>query len=141
MRYKTRVGVSFWVMFAIVGVMTVGLIILAVYVEPAWSTWLVAVIAAGMAASLFFFFALPIKNTYYEITEVDLLIKTGRHELRIPYGSITDISSGVKSMYMQPTLSFVRVEIKYKTPRGMTDFVHISPVNEKEFVALLKSRV
>ena len=141
MRYKSKVGISFWVMFVVVVVMTLALIALAVYVDSVWATWLNAVIAAGMAASVFFFFALPIKNTYYAITEADLFIKTGRYELRIPFGSITDISNGVKSMYMQPALSFIRVEIKYTTPGGMKDFVHISPVNEKEFVALLKSRV
>jgi len=83
-------------------------------------------------------------SVFYDKTVIaddNLAIITGRNEIIIPYDKIIGISHGVKSMLMQPALSFIRLEIKYITPQGNTDFVHISPVNESKFVNLLEDRI
>ena len=138
---KSKIGILYWITLIFASVITIALAILAIYLKPVWSSWLVALIAAGFAASTVFYLIPRLKDTVYEISEFDLLVKTGRNELRIPFNSIVEISLGVKSMHMQPALSFNRVEVKYKTLKGVTDIVHISPENESEFLGLLKSKV
>jgi len=138
MVYKSKIGLSLWVMVAILSVTIAALILLVIFLELySWAAWLCAIIAVGLAAVMIFHLLPRVKDTYYVISDIDLLIKTGRHEIRIPFSNIIDISRGVKSMDMQPALSFIRVEIKYRTPGGMTDVVHVSPVNEDEFVNML----
>jgi len=138
---KSKIGISYWITLTFVSVITIALAILAIYLESVWSSWLVALIAAGFAATAVFYLIPRLKDTVYEISESDLLVKTGRNDLRIPFSNIVEISLGVKSMYIQPALSFNRVEVKYKTLKGITDIVHISPENESEFISLLRSRV
>ena len=142
MIYRTRVGVSFYVMFIIIVVSMLFLIIMILLSELIWVKILNGVICIPLAAVLVFHIIPMTKNTFYRFDDDCLFIKTGRFNIMIPYTSIVSFTCGVKSMLMQPTLTFKnRLEIKYKTKGRMTDIVHISPVKEEEFVSILKSRV
>ena len=141
MVFKTKIGVTFYILLFMQVIMTITLIFLALFLGPVWSTWLVAVIAFMSTGTFFLYFLFAIADTRYTIADEHLFIKTGWYELVIPYTDIIQISSGVKSMLMQPALSFTRLEIKYKTPNGMTDIVHISPIDENAFLIQLKNKV
>jgi len=141
MVFKSKVGVTFYIVLLLQVVMTVAFIVLAIVLGPVWTTWIFA-IAAVFCAAVFFLFCIPaVKDTAYTITDDYLLVKTGWYELELPYTDIIEITPNITSIIMEPALSFKRVEIKYKTPRGMREIVHVSPVNEKEFVLLLESQV
>ena len=137
MKFKSKIGTVFGITFIVFSVMTISSAVFAFVLF----SWLLAFIAVAFTLFLILFFIPVFRNTFYQITDDNLAIKTGRHEIIIPYANILSISRGVKSMLMQPALSFARLEIKYKTPQGNTDFVHISPVNESEFLTLLESRI
>jgi len=137
MKFKTKIGTVFGVTFILFCVMTISLVVFAFILF----SWLLAVVALAFTLFIVLFFIPALRNTYYQVTDDNLAIITGRNEIIIPYDKIIGISCGVKSMLMQPALSFIRIEIKYKTPQGNTDFVHISPANESEFVNLLEGRV
>jgi len=107
-----------------------------------WVKILSGSICVLLAAVVQFHIFPMIKNTFYRLDDDSLFINTGRLNVEIPYTNIISLTCGVKSMLMQPALAFNnRLEIKYKTTGGMTDIVHLSPVNEDEFLSLLKSRI
>ena len=139
--YKPKAGVSFYILLVLQVLTTVTLVLLAIFMGSALFTWIVAILAAFFTGIFFLYFFLALKDTRYIIADTYLFIKTGLYELELPFDRIVSISHGVRSMLMQPALSFTRVEIKYKTLQGMTDIVHISPVNEDEFIKLLESKV
>jgi len=142
MIYRTRVGVSFYVMLIFIVVTILFLISMILMSDLIWVKILNGVICVPLAAVLVFHIIPMTKNTFYRFDDDCLYIKTGRLNIEIPYTDIISFTCGVKSMLMQPTLTFNnRLEIKYKTKGGMTDSVHISPVNEDAFVSVLKSKV
>jgi len=141
MVFKTRVGFTFYALLIFQIIMTIAFIILVIFMGSVSSTWIVAVITTLSAGVFFFYFLLAIADTRYTVADEHLIIKTGWYELIIPYADIINVSGGVRSILMQPALSFIRLEIKYKTPHGMTDIVHISPVDENEFLVQLKNKV
>jgi len=141
MVFKTKVGITFYALLILLVIMTTALILFVIFLGSVWFTWLVAVIAFMSTGTFFLYFLFAIADTRYTIADEHLFIKTGWYELVIQYTDIIQISSGVKSMLMQPALSFTRLEIKYKTPNGMTDIVHISPIDENAFLIQLKNKV
>jgi len=89
------------------------------------------------------FHIIPMRtNTFYKLDDECLFIKTGRIIIEIPYTSIVSLTCGVTSMIMEPALTFKnRIEIKYKTKGGITEIVHVSPLNEDEFIRILNSKI
>jgi len=127
MVFKTKIGITFYILLSLQIVMTVVLIIFVIFLGSVWSTWLFAILAVLFAGVFFLYFILAISDTLYSIADDHLFIKTGWYELEIPFNNIVEISNGL--------------EIKYKTPHGYVDSVRISPVNENEFIALLESKI
>ena len=138
MIFKCKVGISYYVTLVMWAIMTAGMVALAIFVYT-WSSWLVTALAVVFAA-IFVYLLLLLRGTCYEITDDNLLIKTGRHKLEIPISKILAVKQGVKSTLMQPTLSFQRIDIRYETPNGTTDIVQISPAKETEFISMLENK-
>ena len=142
MIFKTRVGVTFYIMLIFIIAVLLFLVSMMLISDLLWVKILSGSICVLLAAVVQFHIFPMIKNTFYRFDDDSLFIKTGRFNVEILYTDIVSFTCGVKSMLMQPTLTFNnRLEIKYKTKGGMTDIVHISPVNEDAFVNILKSRV
>jgi len=142
MVFKTRVGITFYIMLIFTFSAMVFLVSVVFLAEYIWIKVLFGVIGGILAAVIIFHMIPMITNTYYKLDDDKLLIKTGRKKIEIPYTSIISYKSGVKSMLMQPALSFNnRMEIKYKASGGITDILHISPVKRVEFEKLLESRI
>lgn len=74
-------------------------------------------------------------NTYYEIREEDLYLRSGPIKKTIPLTSIYAVIP-TKSVLSSMATSSRRLEIKY----GKYDFVHISPLNEEAFIKELMIR-
>ena len=142
MVYKTRVGVSFYIMLIIIVASILFLSSLVFLSDLLWVKVLNGIISVFLTAVLVFHIIPMITKTLYRFGDDCLFIKAGRLNVEIPYTNIISLTCGVKSMLMQPALTFInRLEIRYKTKGGMTDIVHISPVNEDAFVSLLESRI
>jgi len=141
MVFKTKIGITFYILLSLQIVMTIVLITFVIFFGSVWSTWLFAILAVVFAGVFFLYFILAISDTLYSIADDHLFIKTGWYELEIPFSSIVEVSSSVKSTQARSSSSFAKLEIKYKTPHGYMESVRISPINEKEFVTLLKSKV
>jgi len=142
MIFKTRVGVTFYIMLIFIIAVLLFLVSMMLISDLLWVKILSGSICVLLAAVVQFHIFPMIKNTFYRLDNENLFIKAGRLNVEIPYTNIIGITCGVKSMLMQPALAFInRLEIKYKTKGGMTDILHLSPVNEEEFVSLLKSRI
>ena len=141
MVYKTRVGITFYIMliFIIASILFVGsLVFLSEFI---WAKVLCGVISALLAVVVIFHMIPMITKTFYRLDDDYLFIKAGRLIVEIPYTNIIGLTCGINSMLMQPALAFNnRLEIKYKTKGGMTDIVHLSPVNEEDFVSMLERK-
>ena len=140
--YRTRVGVTFYVFMSII-VASILLLASLVFLSDIFLVKILNGIVFIFLVVILVFHMIPmVKNTFYRLDDDNLVINAGRASVEIPYTSIISFTCGVKSMLMQPALTFKnRLEIKYKTEGGMTDIVHLSPVNEDAFVALLKSKI
>jgi len=142
MIFKTRVGVTFYITLIFILAVMLFFISMLLISDLLWIKILSGSICVFLAAVVQFHIFPMIKNTFYRLDDDSLFINAGRLNVEIPYTNIISLTCGVKSMLMQPALVFNnRLEIKYKTNGGMTDIVHLSPVNEDEFVSLLKSRI
>jgi len=142
MVFKTKVGITFYIILIFIFATILFIASLVFLSDSIWAKWLCGSISLLLAAVFAFHLIPMITNTYYRFDDEGLFINAGRLKVTIPYANVISFSCGVKSMLMQPALSFKnRLEIKYKTKGGMTDIVHISPVNEEEFVKLLNSKI
>jgi len=142
MVFKTRVGITFYITLIFILVMILFIASLVFLSDSIWAKWLCGSISLLLAAVFVFHLIPMITNTYYRLDDEGLFINAGRLKVTIPYTNVISFSGSVKSMLMQPALTFNnRLEIRYKTKGGMTDSVHLSPVNEDEFVKLLKSKI
>jgi hypothetical protein len=137
MVFKEKIGTTFMISIIFWSVLTVTFVALSIIMSNVW----LAIVAGALSLACFYFIPTIKTKTVYEITDDYLFIKSGKHEQRIPYGNITDISR-IKSALMVPTTSsFIRLEIKFKNQNGTSDFAHISPINEDAFVSLLESKM
>ena len=142
MIFKSKVGISFSVVFVLWCVST---IVLAYFAIDLKVTSLFIITAIWLTVLILFFVRTMIiikTKTFFEIADSDLIITSGRHEIKIPYTKIVSVSQGVKSLQMEAfTTSFLRVEVKYENQNGISDRVHIAPHSENEFVKLLRSKI
>jgi c-di-AMP phosphodiesterase-like protein len=137
MIFKSKAGVTFTISFIVWCIFTVGLIVVSFVVGNVW----LAIVAGLFLLFFFYFMKLMRTKTFYEFAESYLFIKSGRYEQKIAYSDIIGVSR-IKSMLMVPTTSsFMRLQIKHRNQSGMEDLVHLSPINENEFISLLESKL
>jgi Na+/melibiose symporter-like transporter len=135
--FKEKIGTTFIVSFVLWSILTLSFVVLSIVMQNVW----LAIVAGVLSFACFHFIPTIKTKTVYEITDDYLYIKSGKHELKIPYSSIMGVSQIKSALMVSTTSSFVRLEIKYKNQNGSTDFTHISPVNKDEFINLLESRL
>lgn len=75
-------------------------------------------------------------DTSYEVTERDLLVRSGPQRFRVPLATIRRVRRS-HSLIAAPALSLRRLEIDH----GTGGLAVISPEREAEFLALLRARV
>jgi len=76
-------------------------------------------------------------NTYYEISEQDVFIRSGIMKQRIPLESIKEMKK-VTDILSSPALSSKRILIKH---RKSYIGVQISPLDRDEFIDLINERI
>jgi len=141
MVFRSKLGTAYYIM-VLVGVLITGiLIVAAILATTTWPTVLLAVLAGLLAVFLGYYLIPMYMNTYYELTEESLFIRSGWYKQTIPYTAMIGIKRDVKSLLQAPAISFIRLEIRYKLQSGAVDIAHISPVNEEEFIRLLESKI
>jgi len=137
MVFKSKIGVAFTISFIVWCILTVGLIVISFVMGNIW----LAIVTGLFLLFFFYFIKLMRTKAFYELAESYLFIKSGRYEQKIAYSDIIGVSR-IKSMLMVPTTSsFMRLQIKHRNQSGMEDFVHLSLVNENEFISLLESKL
>ena len=142
MKFKSKNGVSLYIMLVFCALLMAGSIVPIFFLSQIWLIVTFALIAVFIALTLVVFLIPGLTDTYYEFADDHLLVKSGRfYKQEVPYSRITKVTREVKSLLQQPAGSFVRVEIMYKLQSGASDVVHVSPVNEDEFVNLLEARI
>jgi len=88
-----------------------------------------------------FLFIPMLRNTYYELCEDELLIRSGLGRgKRVAYDQITSVSR-TRNPVSAPALSMDRVEIRYTYRSGKGyDIIVISPLDREEFFRQLKEK-
>ena len=127
--YKSRV--SKWYILFCVG-MTIAFIgsIYLCY----QSTWLLLIDVVFMGIGLFMMYDMLLHTDYY-INGEKLHIRCGfLFRMNLPISKIIEISHK-STILSSPALSAKRIGLKY----GKTNWVYVSPENQEEFIATLKS--
>jgi hypothetical protein len=96
---------------------------------------------AGSIANVFFSAAVSVfllwiwYVTYYELRPTALFIRCGPITRTVPYDSITS-AKPIRSLLSSMATSIHRIEVRY----GPWQSVHVSPLDQEEFLAELKRR-
>ena len=98
------------------------------------STWLLLIDVVFMGIGLFMMYDMLLHTDYY-INGEKLHIRCGfLFRMNLPISKIIEISHK-STILSSPALSAKRIGLKY----GKTNWVYISPENQEEFIATLKS--
>ena len=98
------------------------------------STWVLLIDIASMGICLFMLFDMLL-HTDYTINGEKLHIRCGfLFRMDIPISKITEITHK-STILSSPALSAKRIGLKY----GKTNWVYVSPKEQEEFIAILKS--
>jgi hypothetical protein len=88
---------------------------------------------------LAFYHILPFLFTSYEIADSELILRVGLHPLKIPLKDIFAVES-TRGQWGMPAWSDDALKIRYHRNRVVGDYVVISPLDKRAFLAELERR-